>query len=674
MESFFAAMPAIAALLDDSDECFDSWANERESGVFNANSNISKERGASAYGQMGHGFSGNDFMAAVALREMLQNSSDAGATRLKVGVDHGPIHIQDSPRSQVGLFCSTDSATVAVYDNVPAERRLSTKVFTDVFMTMDASSKPGASSGGKGQARVMLSTCDGLFMAGHNGFKATVGVRYAASTDDSMQLSTFRTCTEAQRFLLTKALEAVPSFNDGGLVAVRVKGCTGGLANCLSYFLSLFNLPGLSFDFNGTKPHPARYEYPMKMPELLVESKTLYLETKPGRVKVVMGITNSPTATPYPLATRSNTVMMHVRCRDVLMFTRDVVVHEMCNSDRLVLVIDLESADARISNAEIFTMQRSDLRADRLGVGCDGFARLAIKEFEGRLHRPVNSLMTGRTAGRPILAGIPAAIMCRLRLKVSAGAVACLRTGDVDIRLNTARDVLDPSTKMGKLANDIAGAGFSVPVTVSNTGKKNAQGELVFGPDATFCPDAVETALARYCALLATLMASKFSRPVPAVGILFTDDNSLHGLATGEGIFLNVTHLVSKLKQNSSNVTAYRGMVELLNELSCTVAHEMAHKIADLSQSHSRLFWDTHVDLLKDTFIKNAVIYLTNVLVCKPALDDCTPDALLDELVRRLSVPEEEEEVIVIDSDSEQEDVLDLEWQPQRAKRRKSKA
>ena len=86
---------------------------------------------------------------------------------------------------------------LVVADDAPAETCLSLRLFTTVFMSMDASFKPGASAGGKGQARILLSSLDGLGMVGKSGFAAVVGVKYCACLDSNepLEVSTSRPCS-----------------------------------------------------------------------------------------------------------------------------------------------------------------------------------------------------------------------------------------------------------------------------------------------------------------------------------------------------------------------------------------------------------------------------------------------------------------------------------------------
>ena len=82
--ALLAAGPAIEAAMDVCGGCFGAWAAERVAGVFNASAAASSERGAKAYNCMGHGWPNNtNFAVIVALRELLQNAYDAGATAVE---------------------------------------------------------------------------------------------------------------------------------------------------------------------------------------------------------------------------------------------------------------------------------------------------------------------------------------------------------------------------------------------------------------------------------------------------------------------------------------------------------------------------------------------------------------------------------------------------------------
>ena len=79
-----AAHGAVEGAMVACGACFAAWAQERVPGVFNASATASTERGAAAYNCMGHGTGGTNFAVVVALRELLQNSYDAGATAVEV--------------------------------------------------------------------------------------------------------------------------------------------------------------------------------------------------------------------------------------------------------------------------------------------------------------------------------------------------------------------------------------------------------------------------------------------------------------------------------------------------------------------------------------------------------------------------------------------------------------
>ena len=347
----------VARAMDACRPIFDSWAEEREPGVFCASSAVSSERGPAAY-DMGHGLGNNRFVA-TAVREMVQNSRDAGAKSIEVDVR------------------AVDGAAVAcVTDDAPDATRLSLRLFTDVFLTMDASSKPVGAAGGKGQARVMLSGLDGLAMFGGGGFAAVVGVKYAAALDAASDLVTYRAATPAHREELERALRAAPRVEGaGGAVAVRVRGAGAGLKEQLQLLLSLCDHQslGLSFRFEGERV-PLRDAAPMA-------------EASAHRPKVDVAFKLLPKSWGghvYGKSDEPKNVLTHVRCCGIVMFTKhNLEVHDVYNSDRLQLVIDV-SAKPGVAHAALFSTQRNALDAAALGCEAADLVRAAAKEFEVR--------------------------------------------------------------------------------------------------------------------------------------------------------------------------------------------------------------------------------------------------------------------------------------------------
>jgi hypothetical protein len=296
--------------------------------------------------------------------------------------------------AQVGLvfdYAKRESLLI-VSGNAPEESRLSLRIFNEVFMQMDASSKPGVSAGGKGQARIMLSSLDGLFMGGKDGFAACVGTKYASSLDSGSELITYRASTEKQRDQMASELRATPNVENGGLVAVRICNTTAAVPSQLAYYIGMCLFPDVKmYTMSAGSRFPLKRDIP-EMPPLLVEPKTLYRNVNPGRVRLTLGITHQATASspggafPAGRWTATAGMLMHVRCRGVLMFSRFAEVHDICNSDLLQLFVDIEADNENeqsiIANSELFTMQRGDLRGDRTMLGCPEVARIAAQEFQ----------------------------------------------------------------------------------------------------------------------------------------------------------------------------------------------------------------------------------------------------------------------------------------------------
>lgn len=589
---------------------------------------------------MGHGRANNNYQVVVAVRELIQNSADAGAKSIKVGL----MKIQKS-------------WIVAVLDDVPPAYRLSRKVFEEVFLVMDTSSKPGVSAGGKGQAKAMLSSCSGLFMAGLDGFKATVGQKYAASVDSSSSVSTYRTATAEDREALANGFAKINNLPDGGLVAVVVRGADDFVPDCVDAYLALCDVPGVTVEYHASCIPPKSV-----VPIPVVDSKTIVVKDLKLKLTIIDEFSTKPAGLVFAALTTE--VVVHVKCRGVLMFSAVMSLHDMCNSSKLEVIVEIEAIPGRgIQNSDIFTIQRGGLRSERIGTTCVDIARLAMQEFENQLHKPTKKLRSGRVVGRAILSGVPAKIMDRLKLKASNGVAACYRKGDVtkEIRMETSRDRLDAATLHETMEQEVKAA-FSVPIMVSDngTGKLN---------DHTFVPTKHELALIQYVTLLVTVGAAKYDRPPPSVGILYTDDEAVVGLATQNGIFLNLAHYMDIFK-DADPYGCYEAFLVMLNGIHGTAMHELAHELVDIGQSHSRAFWDVCVDLLNDMFIKSCALFLNKELC--PATLACgttSHEVLLDSFAERLDPGD----CIIVDADcdSEPDDLCDASYMPPKYPRRK---
>jgi len=617
---------------------FASWACEVEEGMFNASSEVNSERGPTAYNHMGHG-DDEDYAAVVAVREMLQNSFDAGATR---------AHITHLATSETGCL-------LAVEDNAPPESALSLHIYSTYFMKMDTSFKPGGAAGGKGQARAMLSGLDGLVMAGVGGFVASVGVKYAAALDDSTPLTTYRAATKKQRESLTKLLQTAPKAAEGGMVAVAL-GSLKCTPRRIAYFLGLCALPSVTFDCidaNGClTPFPLLSNGPPRA--LRADPKTLHRMCHPGKLTFTLTIAPQDSTSPYGITRWTAGALTHVRCRGVVMFSRFVVIHDICNSDLLQIIVDVEAADSGLRNSEIFTLQRSDLRSARLNnLSCEALVRIAVGEFEGLLNKPTKFLRSGATAGAPLLKGMPNFILNRLKITSLIKAWGDQRD-DHDIRALTSRDRPDPTSKREQLGSLGGGCGFRVEVMINDTGKN------VFTPGQVVVPTEHETALVRFCALISAVSvgvaAAQLGRPLIAVnvGALYSDDDSFAGMCCGGVIYVDVRSRMQRFFQQASDVTLVPMFHELLNSLATTTIHETCHSLVDVSQSHSRSFWDLHVALSSNLFLKRTIEFLLRSLT--PTRDElraatCGED-FMSHLVRVLSQQRDED----VFSDDENDD------------------
>jgi hypothetical protein len=171
---------------------------------------------------------------------------------------------------------------------------------------------------------------------------------------------------------------------------------------------------------------------------------------------------------------------------------------------------------------------------------------------------------------------------------------------------------MDCATKRTRLDGAVAGAGFAIPIIVHDTGKG------VFKQGDVISPDAFETTLVRYCALISAIASSAYSAvhghaAVPPLGALYTDDNTL-GLANNEGIYVNVRGYLTAFRAQPLDAL-FPAMLHMLNESFKTTLHEAAHALVDISQNHSRAFWDLHVELLGDQFLQRSKSFLQHRMV-----------------------------------------------------------
>ena len=626
--------PKVLAQMDDCNTCFAGWAPLREPGVFNASGVASAERGAKAYRCMGYGeLEGESsmlFAVIVAVRELLQNGFDAGGTMLSVGV-----------------VCYPDGTVLLfVRDNAPNANRLTLKLFNEVFMCMDVSSKPGVSAGGKGQAKVALSTMDGLTMYGGNGFAASVGVKYSAALDSDTPLVTYKAATEEQRDTMSRCLSAARPLAEGSLVVVRVKNVKN-MSNCeraLQHYLSMCELPVVC-SWRNAPTAPTIVVPRLCLPEPLADCVTIRRTTSKGVAVLTLTVTGKDKHYPYGSWGGAGSILMHVRCRKVLMFTRLTSVHNICNSDNVQVIVDIEGAadDAGgvLTNAELFTVQRGDLRPDRLGFSLKDVAQIAAKEFQGHLHKPCNFIRTATTAGKPILENVMPHILRQLGIVptgdgdddggdggdgegdgegdgggdgASNGLVGGGRTKKPDLQLlEYGVDCPDPATRHDRVEGELEGCEAKMPVMyINENGEVFEQSK-----DKLEVPDADEVALVRYSTLLSTVCVVAFNmmegddRVPPPVGALFDESESFLGMAKANTVYINVRRYVTQMRDEGS--IGGQRLPHHLNEMVKTVVHETAHILGDPEENHDVNFWNLMVDLLVDKTVTGCIALLLNM-------------------------------------------------------------
>lgn len=634
-----------------------------EEGVFNASDGPNVERGPTSYNGMGHGDS-EDYAVMVAAREALQNSFDAGATQVCVT-----------------YFAFDNSSCMLVFrDNAPAETRLSMSVYR-IFMQMDKSSKPGdgaQAAGGKGQARAFFAGLDGLAMCGGDGFAAFVGKKYSAARDRAQPIVAHRMMEQAPRERLAELLARLPAVPDGGLVALRIgtmRRDTVEHVRRLAYYLALCQLPGVRLEYAPQAgATPCAIPLPNDaVPEPLAPPRTLSRLAHPGKLEYTLTVSHQAKTYPYGRYINSRGMLMHFFNSGLLMYSRFIPVQDICNSDNLQVRVDLRaessSRDGILKNSELFTLPRSDLKTSRLsGLSCTDIARAAVNEFEGLLNRPTKHLVSAATKGMPLLAGVPSYIMDFLRIaKTSKFWEDQVASSEADLRSLTQRDRLDPSSKRTRLEAELEGAGYRVEVLVHDTGKG------VYDRLAPPVPDALETTLIRYCALVSTVAVGVRSQRTgtecrsPVVGALYTDEES-QGMSSGPVVYIEVRKRLALFLDKPYH-HLLMALHELLNDLAVTTIHEVCHALVDHSQNHSRVFWDAHVMLLGSLYVRRCLNYLLRVFTPKAAELHTFATGLdfIRHIERVLTAPTDAP-AIVVDSD---DDENDPEWPPRQVRRRR---
>jgi hypothetical protein len=560
------------------------------------------------------------------------------------------------------------TALLFVSDDVPQENRMSADVFKNVFLVYNKSVKPGAAAGGKGMARVLLSGLDGLVVAGLDGFKSVVGVHHAAAVANSLpDVGTYEHATPAERTALRQALDAVGDFSDGGLFVMAVNGCSGLAPAQLAFYLSYFTRPGLSL-WQLAPDGAGVVQVPLNVPPPpVVLPKTLFRSTAAGSLAITLAVAPRDPLYPYTSSTDTTSLLVHVSGRGMLSFSKTVVVKEMCNPDNLVLYVSLQGASNAadksppLADYQIFNTQRNDLNVATLGLTVEQVCELAVAEFDGTLHKPLKRLVHRQIKGRPILAGMPASLLFNLRLARNDAEYASLTRAEApELRRLTDRDLgVDPTTR--SVRAEAADGIYNIPVLVNDTGKgRYAEGVL---------PSPTQVALVRVCALIAMVAVSKHNnvtqdnRTPPAVGILFSDDDNLLGLTKDNVVYINIENYVAGIADTRSHGVS-DAMCSLLHELAAVTLHEVSHVLVDISQNHSRRFWDTLVNLLANRDVKRCIQVLCRTL--------CFAANSVEEALGRLNAaldgaaPEEEPEV--------DGHLSDEEWVPPRYLLRKKRA
>ena len=653
--------------MDVCGESFASWGSAPEPGVFNVNDAGSSERGVQAYRGMGYLDGGaNNFKVLIAAREAVQNGLDAGATAVQVAL----------------VWLDEECAVLFVSDNAPLSSCFTMDVFNNVYMTSDKSSKPGASAGGKGQARTMYSSLDGMAVFGPHNFAACVGVKYAAAVSDATGLVTYKAATVEQRAKMTAALAAPrPGHTQGSTWAFRIRGLNNRrqvecslecflkqCANPAIQELVVCDVKAASFVQDGTWRHTG------PLPPL-APPKTMSRQLQGGG-KVAFTITPTAADSFFPVNS-TKTVVVHVRCRGIIMFTRWATVHDICNADKVQLYIDMsgetDEKGVTLKHADMFTLNRNDLRADRLQLTVDQLAKLAAAEFQGLLHKPTKFLVTAATSGAELLAGVSPRVLARLNVhKLTAPqnqrAADMLRAA-ADIQALSGRDRLDTATVRSTITTKLPGCSVGVPVMVNDTGKG------VFDRSAPPTPDECEVAALRFCGLVTTVCVMQFNahkggskKTAPAVGALYSDDPTLLGMAYSDNIiYINVIDVLEKV-YTAPAADMVNVLKTQLNNLVLTTVHEVSHAMVDLNQNHSRTFWDCHVELLNNLAVKDAVAFLLDMACNQSAVQSgisflparellkSMDDKLLGKHV--LGTGEPGDPIILDDSDGQEEPAL----------------